>query len=221
MNQTTTRRCGLSAGLLAIGFLLALAWDRAIYLHLAVTDPARLDALRSSGWYLLLRNIGDLRPWLVVAVVFCLVDAGRGVRPAGAWLRRGVFLILAAAGSGAAAEALKLIFRRVRPDAADGWYRFVSPLEHTFSSSGLGFPSSHAAVAFGAALALSMIFPRAAFVFVLGAIGCAVTRLLSGAHFFSDAYGAVVVAYAVVCALYHLDRRNNPARPIDEPPAVR
>jgi membrane-associated phospholipid phosphatase len=199
---------------LVIGLALAMAWDRAVYLHLAVSDTARLEAIKGSEWYLLLRNVGSLWTWLAVSVVLVLVDAGRGLRPGAACLRRGVFLLVTAGGSGAAAEALKLVFRRLRPDATDGWYSFRSPLEHPLSSSGLGFPSSHTAVAFGAAFGLSLLFPRATFVFLLAAIGCAVTRMVTGAHFFSDAYGGVLAAYIVAIAIYHLDGRNNPGRPV-------
>jgi membrane-associated phospholipid phosphatase len=48
-------------------------------------------------------------------------------------------------------------------------------------------PSSHAIIAFAAAAALTELFPAAAIVWYGLAVGCAVTRVLSGAHFVSDA----------------------------------
>ena len=47
------------------------------------------------------------------------------------------------------------------------------------------------------------------------AIGCAMTRLLAGAHFLSDTYGAVLLAFMVTQGVYRLDRRNNHGRGID------
>jgi membrane-associated phospholipid phosphatase len=212
------RRIGMWA--IVLGMVLTMAWDRAVYLRLAVSDAARLQVMKDSEWYLLLRNVGSLWTWVAVAAILVIVDAGRGVGRGTAWLRRGVFLLLASGGSGAAAEVLKLLFRRLRPDATGGWYQFRSPLDHAFSSSGLGLPSSHTAVAFGAAFGLSMLFPRATIVFIVAAVGCAVTRMIAGAHFFSDAYAGVLVAYAVAVVVYRLDRRNNPGNAIGQMTAL-
>jgi undecaprenyl-diphosphatase len=47
-------------------------------------------------------------------------------------------------------------------------------------------PSSHVLLAFAAAATLTRLFPRTAVMWYVLAIGCAVTRLLARAHFFSD-----------------------------------
>jgi membrane-associated phospholipid phosphatase len=57
----------------------------------------------------------------------------------------------------------------------------------------MGIPSSHAAVAFGGAFMLLRLFPGAGIIALLGATGCATTRILLGAHYLSD----VLVAAAL------------------------
>lgn len=213
-----------------VGLIIACAWDRATFLHIAVKDAPTLAKLESADWYRTLRIIGAPYIWLFVSVIFILVDAQRASRiqipgdnhsgyftgktPS---LRRATFLILSALLSGAAAEIVKAIVGRYKPDTADGWYRFASFHERfvDFRWNDLGFVSSHAATAFGACFALSIMLPRASVVFMVMAIGCAMTRLLAGAHFLSDTYGAVLLAFVVSQGVYRLDRRNNQGRGID------
>ncbi len=196
-------------------------------MHIAVHDAGALSKLESADWYRTLRIVGAPYIWLFVGVIFVLFDAQRaaaslddpdryftGKNPS---LRRATFLLLSALLSGGAAELLKAIVGRFKPDAADGFYRFA-PLHERFIQfkwNDLGFVSSHAATAFGACFALSIMLPRASVVFMLMAIGCAMTRLLAGAHFLSDTYGAVLLAFVVTHGVYRLDRRNNAGHAID------
>lgn len=62
-------------------------------------------------------------------------------------------------------------------------------------------PSSHAAVAFGGAWAVALLWPRLKGLALFLACGCGVTRMLTGDHFLSDVvaagllgWGAAVVA---------------------------
>lgn len=214
----------------AVGLAVACAWDRAAYLLLAVNDPASLTKIESADWYRTLRVVGAPYIWFFVAVIFVIFDAARsdqkrtpdevhdryftGRTPA---FRRATFLLLSALGSGAAAELVKAVVGRYKPDGTDGWYRFASLHERFIELrwNDLGFVSSHAATAFGACFALSIMLPRATFLFVSLAIGCSLTRLLSGAHYLSDTYGAVLLAYLVTHGWYRLDRRNNSGIAID------
>lgn len=216
-----------------VGLVLALAWDRAVYVHIALKDPARLDALNSADWYRTLRIAGAPWVWLFVAAVMVLYDAGKGERSArqtntnpgllrggSAALRRATFLLLSALLSGGAAEIIKALVGRYKPDTegVDGYFRFASLHERfvEFRWNDLGFPSSHAALAFGACFAMSIMLPRARIVFIAMAIGCAVTRLLAGAHFLSDTYAAVLLAFVVTKGVFALDRRNNQGVGVDE-----
>lgn len=213
-----------------LGLLLALAWDRAVYVHLAVKDGARLMSLESSDWYRTLRIVGAPWAWLFVAAALVLFDAGKGERAArqestppglmrggSAALRRATFLLLSALLSGGAAELIKAVVGRCKPDTTDGYFRFATLHERfvELKWNDLGFPSSHTALAFGACFALSIMLPRARMVFLAMAIGCAMTRLLAGAHFLSDAYGAVLLAFVVTKGVYALDRRNNQGIGVD------
>jgi membrane-associated phospholipid phosphatase len=197
-----------------VGLVLALAWDRAVYVHVALADRARLGEMERTDWYRTLRAAGSMWPWLLLGAAFVLIDARHAPAAPRGMFRRAGLLVFSGAASGLAAEGLKLVFRRLRPDQTDGWYRFRPWADHPFSARDLGLPSSHGAVAFGAAFALSFMYPRAAPVFLFIALGCVCTRLLEGAHFLSDAYVAMLLAYAVTRALHAHDARVNSARPI-------
>jgi membrane-associated phospholipid phosphatase len=197
----------------AIGLVVAILLDQLVYARLAITDPARLARLESYDLYRMLRAMGSLWPWLMVGAVFIAIDSGRGLkrsrrRPFPA-LRRGTFVLYAAALAGGAAELLKPIVGRLKPESAGGRFEFVSLGERISRWSDLGMASSHAAVAFGAAMALSYLMPRAAPVLLLGAVACAMTRIIAGAHFLSDVYVAILLAYAITRLLVLLDLRNN------------
>ena len=174
----------------------AVVYERAFDESVRPGDPG--------DWYRLLRVAGYLPTWLLVGAALYLVDRARGPR-AGAW-RRGVAVVASAALAGGLAELVKLLVRRLRPSITEGAYAFRPFAEDTLSTSGVGMASSHAAVAFGAALALSRLHPPAAPVFLLVAAGCAWTRLLDRAHFLSDLAGAVCVAYGAVAIVWWIGR---------------
>jgi membrane-associated phospholipid phosphatase len=116
--------------------------------------------------------------------------------------------------AGGAAELLKPLVGRYKPEETDGWYA-LSPLRDRIGDwSDLGMASSHTAVAFAAAFALSCLIPRATPLFILGAVGCAMTRLLAGGHFLSDVYVGILIAYVVTRAVRAIDQRNNAGTPI-------
>ena len=96
---------------------------------------------------------------------------------------------------------LKLLVRRDRPGVYDGAYGFRPWADHPFSSSGFGMPSSHALIAFSGAAALAVLFPRATPIWYALAVGCAITRVLSGAHFVSDVTVGAIIAIAVAISL--------------------
>lgn len=206
-------------GLWAIGIVLAMCWDRAVFLHLRPGGPlasaeqtaAAKAALESRAWYQALYVLGTLWPWLIVAAAIVFADIGGGAARAARGVRRALFLLASAALGGAATEAAKIVFRRLRPELTDGYYGFRPVWENFWSGSNLGLPSSHAGVAFGAAFALCLIFPRAAWVFVGAAAGCALSRLLAGAHFLSDVVVAAFFAYWVVEGLRRTSLRPTPA----------
>jgi membrane-associated phospholipid phosphatase len=172
------------------------------------------ERLGGRDWYQVLRGAGNLIPWIVVAAAIGLVGSARrdragesgarfsvgAVDAAGAsdsWLP--VRLIASAALAGGIADAIKPLIGRVRPMFTDGRTEFrvlggFRELAEKHLSFGL--PSSHAAVAFGAACALSFAWPRLAWVLGPLAAGCAYSRLASGAHFLTDVLVGALLGYA-------------------------
>lgn len=177
----------------AAAFGLALLLDRWAYSSLTVKN------LRQNDWYRMFRVVGFLPVWAIVAAALFLIGSAR---PRAARLmlaaRRTLLLFVPVLLSSGLAEGLKLVLRRERPYLTGGAYVFRSWQDGPLESAGLGLPSSHTAVAFAAAWALCLLYPQAAPVWLMLAIGCAVSRLLMGAHFLSDVVLSAVVSYAVV-----------------------
>jgi membrane-associated phospholipid phosphatase len=148
-------------------------------------------------WGRALRSVGYWPLWMVLALAWWLVD-----RQHGHGHRRAAFVAGSVTVAGILGEVLKLIIRRERPGTLNGAYAFRPFTDHLFSSRNFGMPSSHAVIAFSGAAAMSMVFPEATVIWYALAIGCGVTRILSGAHYLSDvvAGAAIGIAVAIVIA---------------------
>ncbi len=201
----------LAAGLV----LAALLWG-AMALDPLVRDHLRLDNPLKRDWARMFRVTGYLPTWLLAASALWMIDARPKAALAWASIRRAVWLSACAALAGALCEVVKIIVRRERPESAieagaayvfrawggegeTGWW----------SSSGLGFPSSHVGVSAGAACALVCLFPRAWPVWAALPIGCAATRLFEADHYLSDTVGAGIVAIVTTTLLMPLFRNAN------------
>jgi membrane-associated phospholipid phosphatase len=199
---------------------IALAWDRAGYLHLSVKTYTDLLDLEGKDWYRALRIFGFGGTWAAFGLVLLLIDFARrdhGERLPGGPLRRAVLLWLSVAASALFAEVLKPLFGRLRPEDTGGDYAFMPLARRLFDAHDLGLPSSHTAAAFGAALALSLCFRPATLILLAAAAGCGLTRVLAGAHFLSDAVAGAAVAYAATLLVWRLDARNNGGIGLGEP----
>ena len=153
----------------------------------------RVEDIYGADWGRFLRVLGFLPVWFVVGLGFVLEDGDRGRRV----LRgRGGLLIAGATLGGIAAELLKMLFRRLRPGEL-GEYVFRPFTDRPFSTGGLGLPSSHALVAFGAAAVLSRLFPRSWWLWWALGWGCGLSRVAAGRHFLSDVAVAAVVGWLV------------------------
>lgn len=184
MTRTTIR-----TGVLAAAGALALS----VILDPWVWRNLSLAGIYERDWGRMLRVSGSLVFWapLALAVWLAMRRAGQP-RPG-----RAVLLFWGPALAGGVAELLKLLVRRERPGFAGGAYVFRDFAERTWSTSGLGFPTSHGMVAFGGAAVLAGLFPGTAPVAYAIAAGCALTRVLAGAHFASDAVGGAIFGWAV------------------------
>lgn len=152
------------------------------------------DRIANRDWYRMLRIGGYLPTWIILAGAVFLAtsgDAGRPLRD-----RARIWLVpIAAALSGLTAEILKLIIGRQRPNDL-GEYTFKPFLHGFIDGSNLGLPSSHAATAFGAALVVCRLWPRAGWIVIPLAVGCSLTRVFMGDHFVSDVVAAAGLGYA-------------------------
>lgn len=111
------------------------------------------------------------------------------------------------AASGIGANLAKALFTRARPytfDAGDaashstdvtGW-EFLGTSSF-WDAKQKSFPSGHTATAWGLAIGLSLLFPRATVMFVFLASLATFQRLFSGAHFPSDA----MAGFGIACCL--------------------
>jgi membrane-associated phospholipid phosphatase len=177
-------------------YLVALAIVAIVLAHVLdgpVFRAIRIERIHDQDLGRMFRVMGFLPLWLFAGAALLLHERPRLKR---AWRSRGGLLIAGATLGGIAAELLKLVVRRLRPGEL-GEYVFRPYTERPFSTGGLGLPSSHALVAFGAAAILSRMFPRAWVVWWLLAWGCAFTRVAAGAHFFSDVVAAAIVGWAI------------------------
>ena len=153
----------------------------------------RIDDVYGEDWGRMLRVMGFVPLWIAGGAALMLEDRTpwrRMVRS------RGGLVIAGSIVGGIAAELAKLVVRRRRPGEL-GEYLFRPFTERTFSTGGLGMPSSHALVAFGAAAVLARLFPRARIVWWGLAWGCGLSRVAAGAHFLSDVVGAAIIGWVV------------------------
>ena len=185
----------IATSILAFG--VATALDPYALHYLALPDVYEHD------WGRLLRVVGFLPTWGVVSLALVLCDPPpEDARVAHLRRLRGLLPLAAATLGGIAAEALKLLLRRERPEAHAGAYAFRSWSDHPLSTGGLALPSSHALVAFAAAAMLARLYPRASWLWFALATGCALTRVLARAHFLSDVTLAAIVGWLVAAALW-------------------
>lgn len=139
----------------------------------------------------------------LIAVVAVVLDSARRSR----WPR----VLCMAYGAGLLANVVKLIIGRYRPrhfltldiespavgDTFAGFAAWLANgLDHTVQS----FPSAHTATAFGFAVGLTRVYPRAGWLFLCLATLSAAQRLESGAHFLSDVAAGAAIGLLVAGA---------------------
>lgn len=192
--------------------LIVVAWALAIWLawildHSIWSWATIGTSVEGKDWWRLLRIVGYLPTWIVVAAI-----VGAAVRWRGrAWLAC-ICGLLSGATNGLLAEIIKRVVARERPGAT-GYHNYRGIFSGFANDGDLGLPSSHAAVAFGAAFAIALVLPRAAWPVLLLAAGCGVSRVVHGAHFTSD----VIVAAACghLCSRFIVGVLDRGARGIE------
>jgi len=186
-------RAGVAFLITAAFLAVPATFDGAVYHAVYHKDVYSLD------WARLLRVMGFLPTWWVVALAIWLVEREHDAPRA---KRRAWMLAVSPAAAGLLCEILKLVIRRERPAPYDGEWIFRPFSDHPWSTAGLATPSSHTMVAFGAATMLARLFPRARWVFYAMAWGCGITRLLDHAHFFSDVTFGAILGWAIAWGIW-------------------
>lgn len=123
------------------------------------------------------------------------------------------------AACGISANLLKVFFTRPRPYTYDevevrsvdvsGWEFLGSG--NFWDATHRSFPSGHTATAWGLAIGLSLMVPRATVVFVLLACLATFQRIYSGAHFPSDTMAGFGIACIVSSLVLWIFARCAPA----------
>jgi membrane-associated phospholipid phosphatase len=210
------REIGRALGTALVLIAVALAVDGPAWQYLVN------ERVYEEDWGRLLRVMGFVPTWLLAGLALWLVErpvrvgvgAGEYGIQRGAVAdmggndadrqrerkrarRRSLYLVGTVLLSGIVGELLKLVFRRRRPGEGFELYDFRSWADRPFHNGGLSMPSTHAVVAFGAAVALTKLWPRAWPVWWLLAAGCGFTRVLARAHYASDIVMAALIAAAV------------------------
>ncbi len=193
-------RFAVRYSLFAIVALLAIAAVSPFDPHVhALYSTGTLPAIPKPVFYLL-NAFGIAGLWLVVAAAYLIIDGIRArFQSAERTLVRAAAIIVPVVIAGLAGEALKVVVRRERP-LAHGEYVFRDWGPGWDSTSGLGMPSTHAAVGFAAAAALGRLHRRGRYAWFGIALGCVYTRLQpneSGevAHFFSDVVAGAALGW--------------------------
>lgn len=168
-----------------------------------VWDALRDTQYRPKDHFSVFRVMGFLPLWLMLSLALVLIHTGW--KRVGSFRQKfgpGLLLALSTILAGGVGEVLKLLIRRERPGDHDGAYVFRSIYENTFSTGGLGLPSSHAIIAFAAMWTLIFLYPRATVVWLFIGFGCAAQRVIEKSHFISDTYLSCVAALIVTWWLY-------------------
>lgn len=160
-------------------------------------EHVRYPRVNDRDWGRWLRTVGYLPAWIFTALGMWLTSRPGPGEPANGLGWRAGALVLSAALGGGLAELIKLIVRRQRPGAESAEYLFRPYDVDLWSTGGLGLVSSHAGVAFGAAALLARAFPGGRVVWYTLAAGCAMTRVMAGAHYLSDVVAAAVLGWLV------------------------
>jgi membrane-associated phospholipid phosphatase len=143
-------------------------------------------------------NFGNgLGVTVILITIFILDPARRWALPR---------LIACALGSGLAANGLKLLLSRTRPNnfdfLRDVWASFGAWLPGASAGSiGQSFPSAHTAAAVGFAACLVWLYPRGRWLFPIFAVLVGCQRIQSGAHFLSDVLAGAALGSIVALGL--------------------
>jgi undecaprenyl-diphosphatase len=145
--------------------------------------------LKHSIWAKIIKGYGHFGESTIPIAVFVLLAAGKKVgRYAAAWL------LLNGIPVGLFYTFIKWFVGRPRPYANKEsanpleFHPLVNGLRGLWHAPNLSFPSGHTCLAFATATTLSILWPRGAWLFFLGAVLVGAERVLENAHYPSDVF---------------------------------
>ena len=128
----------------------------------------------------------------------------------------GLFIVGSVAISGIISGLIKITVGRFRPVkyfredlyGFDGWHFN----DYKFNS----FPSGHTTTGFAVGVALALLYPRYAAIFIGFGFFVAFTRVATTVHYVSDTMGGALIGTAVACFLYthYIKGENSPCNRI-------
>lgn len=180
----------LWAFLVSIGLLIA-----SIYLDKTISTRMPPEGTSFGDFHHLLRSLGYLPTWFIVGLLL-VTSAPPKLKKSR--LSAALFILLTAMVTGIIAELLKIPVRRPDPVMGlEGSWKRVPWGEEWWNGSDLCFPSGHAAVAWGAAIAISRRWPGTSPWMMLLAAGCASGRVQARGHNPSDVIASLLLALLV------------------------
>ena len=193
-----------------VAVLTVLMLVCALNLDGAITSRMPADGTTFGDFHHLLRALGYLPTWLFFGLLLFLSGKSGHNRA-----RRSAALAIVSTAtlSGLSAEILKVIVRRPDPGIGPlgswtpvmlegGWWN-----PEWWNGADLCFPSGHAAVAWGAAIAISRRWRGTAPVMLVLAAGCAAGRVEARGHYVSDVVASLLVAMIISFMLEKLIHR--------------
>lgn len=140
---------------------------------------------RTEKTWRLLRDFGEVQLTLVLFIAIWIFDRT-------GW-RAALTFAAATSAAGLAATLIRVIAGRLRPNGmseSTGLFNsggnYWTLFRGFYTTQDLSFPSGHSCLAFATAAVLIYFFPRGKYLYVTVAAGCALTRVIMQAHFYSD-----------------------------------
>lgn len=116
--------------------------------------------------------------------------------------------------AGISADVIRFTTGRDRPNAGlvPGWYG-IKQGSHwlVFDNRYKAFPSGHTAAAMGLIAPLFLLRRRSAWLFLPGAVAIASSRIILGAHHFSDVIAGTLLAFGISAWWLHCGSRRFPS----------
>lgn len=185
---------GFACAALVLAFLGLFDWDVPLTRFVRSLNEVHIDHL-AHPWLARLSDAGDRlgRGESLVIISIVVFAVGLGLKQA-AWKSAGWQSLAAHAVAALISNLVKHLVGRPRPKFMHSGHLALSPVTGSGWDS---FPSGHAAASFALAAVFAARFPRVRWCLFALAGAIALSRILRGSHFLTDAVGGAVIGYMV------------------------